>query len=658
MPDEAQAMEIEAQEQKPSIGLSAEEALWRFLQLKGVDCTRQEIRDLPGFDGAPETLAAVLRERGLHGRPALVQGEELAYLDHPTLVQTQDGQWLLHRGWEGRQMILEGREGCYQIFPEELTSELSGQVLDLSPALPPGGSLWKRLGGLLQSHKAVLVQVGFAGLCLQLLALLSPWVTGLVLDQALPEGASSMLTLVALGVVGVALFQGWIGWLRGRLVLYLATRLEIAAERSFLEHLLSLPFPFLQKKTLGDFLQAFSGIVVTRDLLGEVLLGAVFDAVLAVGYLVVMGFKLLVPTVVVVLVAVVMGLLALLSGRAQAKQQALEVEVRTKEQGYLTELLRGVGTVKAAGAECSSLNRWMKLLRKATGHSLQRQRRGLWSEVGLEVLKQGLTIALLVWGGKLILKGELTVGSLFAFVQMSGAFLVAAIGLVGAYLSLVILRPQLAKTVEILEVEPEPSPAGVAPTELHGPVVMEDVWFRYSPDRPWILKSYNLKVEPGELYTLTGPSGCGKSTILRLLAGLYVPERGNIGIGGLEPHAAKHQVLYLPQFVQLYGGSMIENLRVLSGNAPLERILGACQATGLINLLQQLPMGLQTLLPHGGGSFSGGQRQVIAVTAALASGRPLLLMDEPMANIDIHYSQQLCTIFKTIQKTILTASHI
>ncbi len=657
MSGEGMIVPPDAQAGSLSVGLDSASALWRLLQLKGVDITRQELRDLEGFDGSPEAMIRVLQERGLQGRPAMVEGEELAYLDQPTLLQTQDGHWLVLRGWEGRQMVLEGREGLLLIFPEEVTSELSGHVLDLSPSLPREGGIWHKLGSLVGHHRRVLVQIGLAALCLQLLALLAPWITGLVLDQALPEGAASMLNLIALGVVVVAVFRGAIGWLRKRLVLFLATRLEIAAERSFLEHLLSLPFPFLQKKTLGDFLQAFTGMVVTRDLLGEVFLGAVLDALLGVGYLMVMGFKLLVPTVVVVLVAGLMGLLAAIVGRAQVRQQTLEVDVRAKEQGYLTEMLNGVGTVKAAGAETPSLERWMKLLRKATAYSLTRQRQGLWSEVGLEVMRQGLAIALLIWGGKLILQNQLTVGSLFAFTAMSAGFIASVLSLVNAYLTLVVLRPQLAKTMEILEVNPEPPASGTVPTNLGGPVLMEGVWFRYGSDRPWVLKDYNLVIEPGEVHTLTGPSGFGKSTVLRLLAGLYAPERGTIGIGGLEPLAARRQILYMPQFIQLYGGSLIENLRVLSGNAPLERILGAAQATGLGRLVQQLPMGLQTILPHGGGALSGGQRQLIAFTAAIATEKPLLLMDEPMANLDAHTSQALYKMLIDVKKSCCVASH-
>lgn len=640
------------------VGLAPTHALRRLLQLKGIEIPLHELQGLTWLDGSPEAMLRALQRWDFTCRPARIQADELIYLATPTLLRTQEGKWVILIGRKGRQWVLEGEGGSHALMSGATVCRLSGVVLDLSPSLAKRGGLWPKIASLLSGQGSVLSQIAAAALCLQLLALAGPWITGLVLDRALPEGASSMLNLVASSIVTISMFRGWIGWLRHRLLLHLVTRLEITLEHGILEHLLSLPFAFLAKQGLGDFLQAFTGMMFARDLLGEVLLGTVFDAVLALGYLVVMGVKWTSGTGVVILVAGFMGLLAALVGRVQARQQTLEVEVRVKEQGLLTELLKGIGTVKAAGAEPSSLQRWMTLIRKATGFSLVRQRWGIWSEVGLEVLRQGLTIALLIWGGKLILQGELTVGSLFSFLAMTAGFLTAMLGLVKSYLILVLVRPQLARAGTFLEVEPEVPASGEAPKALNGPVIMEDVWFRYGPDRPWVLKGYRLEVDPRNVHTLTGPSGFGKSTILRLLAGLYEPEKGMISIGGTEPKSARHQTLYLPQFIQLYAGSILENLQILSGEAPMEKLLLATQTTGLGQLIETLPMGLQTALPHGGGSLSGGQRQLVALTAAIASEKPLLLMDEPMANLDTCSAQGLLKAFATTKKTICMAAHV
>ena len=647
------------EESLPLKGFTPSEAVWRLLKLKGYDGNFQAFQEAYLVDRSPESMVLPLEVEGVQARMAVLQADEMPFLELPTLLQLKDGSWVLLRKRERKDLLVETGEGKQRLPLEQLAVALSGQALDLSPALPEGKTLWTRLKALLGHQKGTLIRIALATVMLQLMALAMPEITGIVMNRALPDGAGSTLKLVAAGVLLVAVFQAWTGWIRERALLYLATRLEASAERGFLEHLLRLPFPFLQKKTLGDMLQAFGGLTAARELLAERALGAFLDGALAVVYLVVMGFKLLVPTVVVLLVALVMTGLAVLVGRSQVRQQAMEVEAQAKERGYLTELIAGIGTVKAAGAERQGLHRWLGRFQKELGFSLRKNRLGLWSEVGLTTLQQAMTVVLLVWGGNLALKGELQIGTLFAFMQLASGFLGAVFGVVNAYLMLVVLRPQLAKAQEILAVEPEKRAIymGGESQTLNGPVVMEDVWFRYTPEGPWILKGYNLRVGPGEKFTLTGPSGFGKSTILRLLAGLYTPEKGTITIGGLSPKAARNKILYLPQFVQLYGGSIIENLRVLSGGAPLERLLEAAQQTGLHNLVATFPMNYNTVLPHGGKNLSGGQRQLIALTGALASGRAVMLLDEARANMDNVWSAALDETMGKFSWTQIAATH-
>lgn len=640
-------------------GFTPSEAVWHLLKLKGYEGNLRAFQEAYLVDGSPESMVLPLEVEGVQARMAVLQADEMPFLELPTLLQLKDGSWVLLRKRERKDLLVETGEGKQRLPLAELAVALSGQALDLSPALPEGKTLWIRLKALLGHQKGTLIRIALATVMLQFMALAMPEITGIVMNRALPDGAGSTLKLVAAGVLLVAVFQAWTGWIRERALLYLATRLEASAERGFLEHLLRLPFPFLQKKTLGDMLQAFGGLTAARELLAERALGAFLDGALAVVYLVVMGFKLLAPTVVVLLVALVMTGLAVLVGRSQAKQQAMEVEAQAKERGYLTELIAGIGTVKAAGAERQGLHRWLGRFQKELGFSLRKNRLSLWPEVGLATLQQAMMVVLLIWGGSLALKGELQIGTLFAFLQLASGFLGAVFGVVNAYLMLVVLRPQLAKAQEILAVEPEKRAIymGGESQTLNGPVLMEEVWFRYTSEGPWILKGYNLRVEPGEKFTLTGPSGFGKSTILRLLAGLYTPEKGSISIGGQSPQAARNKILYLPQFVQLYGGSIIENLRVLSGGAPLDRLLEMSQQTGLHALVSSFPMNYNTVVPHGSRNLSGGQRQLIALTAALASGRGLMVLDEAFSGFDGLRAAAARNLQDSISRTLVMTSH-
>jgi ABC-type bacteriocin/lantibiotic exporter with double-glycine peptidase domain len=494
---------------------------------------------------------------------------------------------------------------------------------------------------------------------MQLLGLVVPEVTGAVMDRALPDRARSTLHLIAMGVVLVAAFQACIGWVRAKLLLFLVTRVDVSAEGGLLQHILRLPFAYLDKLTLGERLQAFTGIAGAREVVAERTLAAVLDGFMAIAYVVSMAVKLPAATALVAVVAMLMAGLAILVGAYQARQQTKEIAAQARERGYLSELISGIGTVKAAGAEEQGLQRWSQRFKAELSHALRRQRLGLWSDVGLDTLRQGLYAALLIWGGSLILDGKLQIGTLMAFVQLSSGFMGAVFGLAGAYLALVVLRPQLARTKEALEKAPvERAARRSASSERSVPVIIESVWFRYSPDSPWIAKGYSKRFDAGAKDIIHGPSGFGKSTILRLLAGLYVPEEGSISIGGMSPHAAAGDILYLPQFVNLFSGSVLENLRLLSGGASVARLFEAAEITGLSALVATLPMKYHTVLSPGGKSISGGQRQLIALTAAIASERKLLLLDEAMSNLDPIRAAGLRKLLEALPATIIEARHI
>jgi ABC-type bacteriocin/lantibiotic exporter with double-glycine peptidase domain len=640
-------------------GFDAVEAVWRLLRHHGHEGGLQAFREAHDVRGSAESLAEPLERAGIQARPAIVPAEELAYLDVPTLLQLRDGSWVVLEDRRRDALHLLGSSGARPVPEAELAPFLSGYALDVSPSLPAGKGLWSRLRALLLHHRRALAMLALASLLLQALALVLPEITATVMNRALPDRARSTLHVVSMGVVLVAAFQACTGWLRDKVLLFLVTRMAVSAERGVLQHLLRLPFPVLDKMTVGERLQAFTSVGAARDVLAERAVAAVLDGAMAIAFVAAMATKMAGATLFVVAVALVMAGIAVFVGSAQARHQARELEAQARERGFLSELIAGIGTIKAAGAEQQALQRWLQRFRAELGHTLRRQRLGLWSDVGLETLRQGMYVGLLIWGGSLILRGELLVGTLLAFVQLSSGFLGAVFGLVRVHLMVAVLRPQLAKTQQILDKAPEHRTARRAISRARSvPVVMEDVWFRHGPESPWIAKGYSRRFEAGAKEVITGASGFGKSTLLRMLAGLYVPEEGSISVGGTSPQAAAGDILYLPQFVNLFSGSIVENLRLLSGGAPVARLLESAECTGLSALVATLPMSWETIVSPGGKSLSGGQRQLIALTAAIASDRKLLLLDEAMSNLDPIRARAIRQILDALPATIVEARHV
>lgn len=500
------------------------------------------------------------------------------------------------------------------------------------------------------------VSMGASAL-VQGLALISPWLTARMMDGALAKGSGSLLQILCIGMILTALFRAWAGWLRDITINAFSTRIDVALEKGLFDHLLHLPFNYLQRKTLGELLQAFSGIKRARALVLNRGLAAVFDACTMVAYLVYM--MMLMPTVagVVILGSLLLSVASAFIGYLQARQTRLQIKASQAEHSALAELLNGAPTLKATGSQNWVLARWKEKLGVELTHALKQDRIGLWEDAISEFLSQGSSICILIWGGFKVLGGELSLGELLAFSQLSGAFVGATTNLSQTVLSIALARPQMAEVHEAFATTRQPRAPLNGPSSLAGPVLAEDVWFRYEEKGPWILQSSNLRVEPGTFHQVRGVSGSGKSTLLKLLAGLYTPNTGRISMGGLDCAAATNLMVFLPQFSQLSSGSILENLRVFSGDRPKSHLFKVAQETGLDEWVKTLPMGYQTIVASGGGNFSGGQQQLVAITAVLASNKQLLLLDEALSNLDWVSRQRILQCSYLQGRTVIYASH-
>jgi thiol reductant ABC exporter CydD subunit len=178
------------------------------------------------------------------------------------------------------------------------------------------------------------------------------------------------------------------------------------------------------------------------------------------------------------------------------------------------------------------------------------------------------------------------------------------------------------------------------------------------------LDGVSFTAQAGEVLALAGPSGCGKSTLLSVLLGLLAPERGSIRVGDVELgdldlDAWRAQLAWVPQRPHLYAASIAENVRLGRGDASDEEVWVALGAAGLANVVAELPAGLQTVLGDRGAGLSAGERQRVALARAFLRDAPLLLLDEPTANLD---GQTESEVLQTVQRlargrTVVLVAH-
>jgi ATP-binding cassette subfamily C protein CydD len=196
------------------------------------------------------------------------------------------------------------------------------------------------------------------------------------------------------------------------------------------------------------------------------------------------------------------------------------------------------------------------------------------------------------------------------------------------------------RLLELVDVEDRPEPAGVpAPSAHDVPVRLEGVSFAY-PARPGaVLDDVDLELVPGETVALVGPSGGGKSTIASLLLRLAEPTRGRVTAGSVdlatcEADSWRGQIAWLPQHPTVFRGTVAENIRLGNPEADAGEVRGAAALAGADALVRGLPDGYETLVGGGGRPLSAGESQRIALARAFLRDAPLVILDEPTANLD------------------------
>ena len=252
------------------------------------------------------------------------------------------------------------------------------------------------------------------------------------------------------------------------------------------------------------------------------------------------------------------------------------------------------------------------------------------------------TLALVLWvGGRLVQSGDLTAGELVTFLLYT---LIVA-GAIGTFTGLYSqLQEALGASLRIFELLDEKVEIADATTPVtiavrDGSIRLEDVHFSYPARDVEVVSGVDLAIEPGEVVALVGPSGGGKSTLVQLIPRFYDVAKGRISVDGIDIREQSLDDLRggmaaVPQDVQLFSGTVAENLRIGAADADDEALEAACRAANAHDFITAFPGGYETVVGERGVKLSGGQRQRVAIARALLVDPHILILDEATSALD------------------------
>jgi ATP-binding cassette subfamily B protein len=484
---------------------------------------------------------------------------------------------------------------------------------------------------------------GVLGLALLMAAMsaVDPLIMKYLFDQL---GGGRNLRLLGVVIGGLLMLELARGWLSGRLSV-LSWDIRLAVEYRVRELIVgklnALPVSYHQREGVGGTInrvnQAISGFVTAFSDIAFNILPTLLYLALAVLAMTRLDWRL---SLVVLLFTPLPAIIGARAAPEQSQRERRLVERWTSVYARFNEVLAGIVTVKSFGMEEVEQRRVLREVRE----SLDIVRQGIKTDTRSGVLRAlAGTMARLVaigLGGVLVWRGEITVGTLVAFLGYIGGLFGPVQNLTNSYQSLRRASVSLETIFGILDTQDAVSdePNALELADLLGDVRFEDVGFCYEEGKA-VLRGVNLHVRAGETVAVVGPSGSGKSTLMSLLQRLYVPTTGRILMDGrdvrwLTQKSLRRQISVVLQDPYLFNDTIRANIAYGRPDASDAEIESAARAANAHEFISALPGGYDTPVRERGTGLSSGQRQRIAIARALLKNSPVIVLDEPTSALD------------------------
>ena len=611
----------------------------------------------------------IARASGLRVRNVLLQDRWWHKDSGPMLgfLEDQRHPVALLRSHSGAYYIVDPRGGSKVRVDEESVQGLSVDARMFAESLPTDVSrLWQIPRWAAGEVWADISFVILLALLITLLGMLVPQATAALVDVAIPEANLRMLLEIGLGLCAAVFGIAVLSVAQGIATVRFSIWVNAKAQSAIFCHVLLLTAPFFRRFTDGDLLdrlmaisevsQEFNSTSIRSLLVGltaSLNLGLLFyyDPQLAT---VVLGLGL------VVLLFTVLGFVSI------HKYQKVLLDLQGSFKGFVFEVTSAVGKIRLAGAGDRILGLWLKRYARQVSLKLRVQQiEDSVDTLNYSVPLAGLILVYAVGGHSLIgstaQASGLSLGIFLAFTTAMTTFLLGLTSLSTTALELLDMLAKFERIKPIIAAEKEVRIDAIDPGPLEGRVTLQDVSFGYDPKGPAILQNLSIDIRPGEFLALVGPSGCGKSTIFRLLVGFERPDAGRVLFDGqdlnqLDLGAVRSQLGCVLQSAEVSAGSIVENIAG-SSRVGIDEIWRAAEDAGLAEDIEQMPMGIHTMISEGGGNISGGQKQRLLIARALVKNPRILLLDEATSALDNNTQATVTASLKRRNVTRIAIAH-
>ena len=659
-------------EKKQDSGLTCFLIVMKFL---GVPITKEQAKNLSVLEEEKQTgeLELIQSAKALKMRAKLckLNLKKLKDVKSPIIAKDKkEDFFIIAKSKEDKFMVLFADKTQPEIKSKEELAEIwdgtailitKKGILDREAAFS-----FKWFIPTILKFKKEFIQVLIAVFTIQILGILTPVMTQVVVDKVLVHHSISTLNVLTIGIGIVYLYELILGIAKNYVFTHTTNRIDVMLNYKLFKHLFALPLKYFESRRVGETVARVRELDSIRNFLTGTPLSSMIDLIFIIVYIVVLFCCSKMLTVIVLCSIPVYAVLSAVVTPLFKKRLDEKFETGANTQSFLVESITGVQTVKSYALEPKFEKKWSDLQSDYVKASYKTSMVSATAGTTGQFIQKVFDLLILFFGAKAVMDGNFTVGQLVAFRMLSGRVSGPVLRLVQLWQEYQQASLSVKRIGDIFNTTPEPilNANQTSMPRIQGKIVFDQVHFRYNPKGGEVIKGMSFTVEPGTIVGVVGRSGSGKSTISKLIQRLYLPEGGKISVDGMDlslvnPAMLRRQIGVVLQENFMFNGTVAENISIHMPTASMEQIIHCAKIAGAHNFILELPNGYDTIIGEKGMGLSGGQKQRVAIARAILANPRILIFDEATSALDYESESIIQNNLKEICKgrTVLIIAH-